>query len=134
MLRDDSALPSLAAADRALLARTLQELSADLSTDRSQLVPLHGDAHLGNVMMTTSGAIWADLESACVGPLEWELTSLPRAARAAFPQLDRPLFRRLSLLRSLVVVVWCAYHDARSAQLRAAGKYHLRRLRRALAT
>jgi hypothetical protein len=95
-------------------------------------MPLHADAHLGNVMMASSGAIWADFESACRGPLEWELTSLPRAARRAFPAVDRQLFGQLSLLRSLVVVVWCAYHDGRSDELRAAGDYHLRRLRRAL--
>jgi hypothetical protein len=132
MLRDDLALPALAEADRAFLTRTLDALRTQLSIDRSQLMPLHGDAHLGNVMMSASGAIWADLESVCLGPLEWELTSLPRAARAAFPPLDRPLFRQLLLLRSLVVVVWCAYHAERSAELRKAGRYHLRRLRRVL--
>jgi hypothetical protein len=132
MLRDQELLRSLRAADRAFLSRTLDDLRAGLAIEPSRLMPLHADAHLGNVFMTATGAIWLDFESAGVGPLEWELTSLPAASRRAFPRLDRPLFRRLSLLRSLVVVVWCAYHDGRGPQLRDAGRYHLRRLRRAL--
>lgn len=129
-LADVNALPTLADADRAFLAGRLDGLRGALAVDCSHLIPLHGDAHLGNVMMTEAGAVWADLESACLGPLEWDLTTLPRAALAAFPALDRPLFRQLSLLRSVVVSVWCAYHAERSPQLRAAGDFHLRRLRR----
>ncbi len=132
LLADADALRTLADVDRRFLAASLDRLREGFSPDCLQLVPLHGDAHLGNVMMTEAGSVWADLESACRGPLEWELTSLPAAARAAFPPVDRPLFRSLSLLRSLVVTVWCSYHAARGAELRAAGEYHLRRLRRAL--
>jgi Ser/Thr protein kinase RdoA (MazF antagonist) len=131
-LADSQALRALADADRAFLVGSLTELRAGLALSGLRLKPLHGDAHLGNVMMTTAGAVWADLESACLGPLEWELTSLPSAARAAFPPVDKPLFRRLSLLRSLVVSVWCFYHAERSPEVRAAAEYHLRRLHRAL--
>ncbi len=129
-LADTNALRTLAASDRAFLAGRLDDLQTGLEFDESQLIPLHGDAHLGNVLMTEDGAVWADLESVCLGPLEWDLTTLPHAARAAFPELDRPLFRQLSLLRSAIVTVWCAYHAERSPALRAVGAYHLRRLRR----
>jgi hypothetical protein len=132
LLADGQALRALAGAERAFLVGSLAELRAGLSVGRRQLRPLHGDAHLGNAMMTRAGAIWADLESACLGPLEWELTSLPSAARAAFRPIDKPLFRRLSLLRSLVVCVWCFYHAERSPELRSVAAYHLRRLRRDL--
>jgi hypothetical protein len=132
LLADGQALRALPDAERAFLVGSLAELRPGLSFDRQQLGPLHGDAHLGNVMMTTAGAVWADLESACLGPLEWELTSLPSAARAAFAPVDKPLFRRLSLLRSLVVSVWCFYHAERSLEVRSAAEYHLRRLRRVL--
>jgi Ser/Thr protein kinase RdoA (MazF antagonist) len=117
LLADCQALRTLADADRAFLVGSLTRLRAGLSLGRLRLSPLHGDAHLGNAMMTAAGAVWADLESACLGPLEWELTSLPRAARAAFAPVDGPLLRQLSLLRSLVASVWCFY---------------LRRLRRVL--
>jgi predicted trehalose synthase len=129
-LADANALGALAASDRAFLAGRLDDLRAALAFDRSQFIPLHGDAHLGNVLMAEGGAVWADLESVCLGPVEWDLTSLPHAARAAFPGLDRPLFRQLSLLRSVIVCVWCAYHAERSPEMRAVGAHHLLRLRR----
>jgi len=132
LLADGQALQALADAERAFLVGSLDELRAGLSLGGLRLSPLHGDAHLGNVMMTKAGPVWADLESACLGPLEWELTSLPGAARAAFAPLDKPLFRRLSLLRSLVVSVWCFYHAERSPELRSTAEHHLRRLRRGL--
>ncbi len=38
--------------------------------------PLHGDAHLGNLMMTTQGMLWTDWEDAFSGPVEWDLASI----------------------------------------------------------
>jgi len=38
--------------------------------------PLHGDAHLGNLMNTTCGLLWADWEDTFVGPIEWDLASI----------------------------------------------------------
>lgn len=37
--------------------------------------PLHGDAHLGNLMSTTRGLLWTDWEDAFSGPVEWDLAS-----------------------------------------------------------
>ena len=37
--------------------------------------PLHGDAHLGNLMNTTVGPLWTDWEDAFSGPVEWDLAS-----------------------------------------------------------
>jgi hypothetical protein len=38
--------------------------------------PLHGDAHLGNLMNTTQGLLWADWEDTFSGPVEWDLASI----------------------------------------------------------
>ncbi|MGH3951856.1 MAG: phosphotransferase family protein [Pseudonocardiaceae bacterium] len=35
---------------------------------------LHGDAHLGNVLVGPSGPVLCDFDSSCVGPPEWDLT------------------------------------------------------------
>jgi hypothetical protein len=42
---------------------------------------LHGDAHMGNVMNTTVGLLWADWEDVFLGPVEWDLASIIWNAR-----------------------------------------------------
>ena len=38
--------------------------------------PVHGDAHIGNVLATRRGAVWTDWEDAFVGPVEWDVACL----------------------------------------------------------
>lgn len=38
--------------------------------------PLHGDAHPGNLMNTTTGLLWADWEDTFLGPVEWDVASI----------------------------------------------------------
>lgn len=38
--------------------------------------PLHGDAHLGNVLWSPDGPLWSDLENVCTGPVEYDLAAL----------------------------------------------------------
>ena len=38
--------------------------------------PLHGDAHLLNVLWSPEGPLWSDLENACRGPVEYDLACL----------------------------------------------------------
>jgi len=45
------------------------------------LQPLHGDAHMGNVLATTRGLLWTDWEDAFAGPVEWDVASLLWNAR-----------------------------------------------------
>ena len=35
---------------------------------------VHGDAHLGNVIVSADGPVLCDFDSTCVGPREWDLT------------------------------------------------------------
>jgi hypothetical protein len=39
-------------------------------------LPIHGDAHLGNVLWTRDGPLWSDLENICRGPREFDLACL----------------------------------------------------------
>lgn len=43
--------------------------------------PLHGDAHMGNLMTTDDGLLWTDWEDAFSGPVEWDLASIIWNAR-----------------------------------------------------
>ena len=38
--------------------------------------PLHGDAHMGNLMNTTRGLLWTDWEDTFSGPVEWDVASI----------------------------------------------------------
>jgi hypothetical protein len=38
--------------------------------------PLHGDAHPGNYIHTTSGLLWTDWEDTFSGPIEWDVASI----------------------------------------------------------
>jgi thiamine kinase-like enzyme len=57
-----------------LLKRHLQQSIDVLAPLPAQ--PLHGDAHMGNLMMTTQGMLWTDWEDAFSGPVEWDLASI----------------------------------------------------------
>jgi hypothetical protein len=43
--------------------------------------PLHGDAHLSNVLWSPEGPLWTDLENACRGPVEYDLACLRYRSR-----------------------------------------------------
>jgi hypothetical protein len=38
--------------------------------------PIHGDAHLRNVLWTPTGPLWGDLENICRGPVDYDLACL----------------------------------------------------------
>jgi Ser/Thr protein kinase RdoA (MazF antagonist) len=72
---------------------------------------LHGDAHLGNLMLTRAGPLWNDFEDTCTGPLEWDLACMVQrsgpAALAGYP--DAPSEVALApfiAARELQGVVW----------------------------
>jgi hypothetical protein len=130
LLGDAAAMPAIAPADRAFLAERLAALSEGLATFSFAAIPLHGDTHVGNVLFTAQGPIWADLEAICLGPLEWDLVQLAPGARRVFGAADAALLEHLADLRSATVAVWCWADAGRSDDVRAAAEYHLARLRR----
>jgi hypothetical protein len=75
---------------------------------------LHGDAHPGNVLVTSEGMVWNDFEDTWRGPLEWDLAILRRTklldgaeALAAYPDpLDADLVELCREIRWLQVQVW----------------------------
>ena len=69
--------------------------------------PLHGDAHVGNVLNTSAGPKWVDFEDVCAGPVEWDLASRTITAEIldAYPgELDRERLEECRDLRSLQIL------------------------------
>lgn len=71
-LSDRDAAALLAAADRVV---------ADLRASTPEAVPLHGDAHPGNLLWTADGPLWTDFEDAWRGPIGWDLACLAGTGR-----------------------------------------------------
>jgi streptomycin 6-kinase len=73
--------------DRDLFPTPTQQLLCDHLTvsidvlSRFPHQPLHGDAHMGNLMNTTCGLLWTDWEDTFSGPVEWDLASVIWNAR-----------------------------------------------------
>jgi aminoglycoside phosphotransferase (APT) family kinase protein len=130
LAKDAVAMAAAAPDDRAFLANLVRAGLARAPSDEAAWIVLHGDAHLGNALVTPAGVIWADLEAVCRGPLEWDLANQPAAFLASFDGLDRTLLDQLGALRRACVAVWCWADAGRSAETRAAAAYHTAQLRR----
>ena len=68
-LDDDRLMVALAPEDRSTLRRAYDRVSAELEELDFVEGPLHGEPHLDNVLVTTNGVRWVDLEAVCVGPV-----------------------------------------------------------------
>jgi hypothetical protein len=93
--------------------------------------PVHGDAHIGNVLATTRGAVWTDWEDAFVGPVEFDLACLRSRADlfgedraeidamiAAYgSDVDPDLVSDLGLVRNVQVIPWLAVFAERDPDL-----------------
>lgn len=68
--------------DRELFAKNTQQMLCGHLTRSLEILseyphqPLHGDAHMGNLMNTTRGLLWTDWEDTFEGPIEWDLASI----------------------------------------------------------
>jgi hypothetical protein len=124
-----SRTPGLGAEDRQFLSTLHARLREALSGYAYRSTPLHGDAHLGNALLTKAGAVWVDLEAVCSGPREWDIACLPVSTWPAFDGVNLDLTRCLADLRSLCVAVWCWADYGRSLQVNEAAEHHLRSLR-----
>lgn len=104
-------MPSvLPASDVALLRTIADRLLPALRSIDAPLQPLHGDAHVYNLIPTAQGPMWNDFEDTCRGSVAWDLSSLSDAdgqMLAAYP--GAPSAEELALhrqVRLLHAVVW----------------------------
>lgn len=131
LLQNPTALPALGSADRAFLCAEHDRLRALVGSAVGSPRALHGDPHLGNVLITSNGPRWTDWESVCVGPVEWDLSCLPDNVLDIFGDIDQDLLTLMRDLRSVCVAVWCWADPDRAPEKREAAEFHLYRLRNA---
>lgn len=115
--------------ERALLPQNIlqllhQHLTASLTLLESfPHQPLHGDAHIGNLMNTTQGLLWTDWEDTFAGPVEWDVASIIwnskilegdhdtvnlilEAYREAGGVIDETALHQCLIARAAVVTAW----------------------------
>ena len=102
--RDDT--PELADADRELLRNMLQRLSRAIIDRGTAEQLLHGEPHPGNVLHTTSGPRFIDLETCCRGPIEFDLAHVPEMVSDRYPNVDQELLRECRALVLAMVAAW----------------------------
>ena len=129
ILQDRSHIPALGAGDRALLEEVFDVLLPKIEVAAFASRPLHGEPHEGNRLLTPRGIRWIDFESACRGPIEWDIAFLPEGARANFSTVDEDLLAVLSSLNSARVATWCSV-QARFPLMKRHAEHHLGLLRR----
>jgi hypothetical protein len=98
--------PKLADADREFLSDTLKGLRRAID-DRGPVEQLlHGEPHPGNVLSTTSGPLFIDLETCCRGPVEFDLAHVPEAVTEHYPNVNQGLLDECRQLVLAMVAAW----------------------------
>jgi len=98
--------PALADADRKLLDSTLRSVTLAVARRKAAEQVLHGEPHPGNVLNTTRGPLFVDLETVCRGPLEFDLAHVPHAVSHRYPGVDQELLGELRGLVLAMVATW----------------------------
>jgi Ser/Thr protein kinase RdoA (MazF antagonist) len=101
------------------LLERIMELHSTLGQLRAPIRPLHGDAHLNNVLNGPEGPLWNDWEDTCLGPLGWDAACLltsrdgderaEAALAASGIELDPGELALWVEARSLQVEIWRAF-------------------------
>ncbi len=128
----ESELQGLPDEDAAFLRGVFDSSLSALSAFPRNYRVLHGDPHAANVVLTAEGPRWLEFESACAGPVEWDLSAL-QSCTPGVPH-DSGLLRLLVGLRRACVVAWCSAKGNPTGSELDAIAYHLDALKENLHT
>ncbi len=132
LVTDRELTPALAVQDRELLADALHMLGRAVDERGGQQI-LHGEPHPGNLLTTTRGLLFVDLETCCRGPVEFDLAHAPEAVAEHYPDADGDLLRDCRLLVLAMITAWRWDRDDQFPDGRRLGAEWLGQLRSALA-
>ena len=121
--------PTLLDFDRHFLLSVVGEVEETLGGRVTELRALHGSPHAGNWLRTRKGLLLLDFETACCGPLEWDLAALDDAAVQLFAEVDFELVALLRRMRSVCVAAKCWVEPNRAPEVGEAARVHLKLLR-----
>jgi Ser/Thr protein kinase RdoA (MazF antagonist) len=132
LVADRDRTPELADADRELLGDTLRSMRRAIGGRAPAEQLLHGEPHPGNVLTTTDGLLFIDLETCCRGPVEFDLAHAPDDVAEHYPGADRDLLRACRILVLAMITTWRWDRDDQLPDGRRLGTEWLGQLRAAL--
>jgi hypothetical protein len=98
--------PALADVDREFLSDTLRILRRVIGDRGGAEQLLHGEPHPGNVLTTTKGLLFIDLETCCRGPVEFDLAHAPEEVSEHYPGVNQDLLRECRILVLAMITTW----------------------------
>jgi len=124
--------PDLPDADRELLSNTLRSLRRAVVERGGAEQLLHGEPHPGNLLRTKQGLLFADLETCCRGPVEFDIAHVPEAVSEHYGDADQELLRECRILMLAMVAAWRWDRDDQFPNGRRAAAELLSEMRAAL--
>ena len=106
LVESSNLTPQLADADRELLISTLRSRSQAIGNRGAAEQLLHGEPHPGNVLRTTTGPLFIDLETCCRGPVEFDLAHVPEDVSERYADADEELLSDCRILVLAMVAAW----------------------------
>ena len=98
--------PELGDADRDLLVNTFSRVMPAIAGRGAAEQLLHGEPHPGNVLNTRNGPLFIDLETACRGPVEFDLAHVPKEVSECYAGIDHALLDDCRVLVLAMVAAW----------------------------
>jgi hypothetical protein len=98
--------PALADAGRELLRTTLRDQTRLIGDVGAAEQLLHGEPHPGNLLSTSDGPLFIDLETCCRGPVEFDLAHVPQDVSARYPDVDHTVLGHCRVLVLAMVAAW----------------------------
>ena len=124
--------PELGDADRELLGNTLRKLRWAIGQRGAAEQLLHGEPHPGNLLRTKNGLLFADLETCCRGPVEFDVAHVPEEVSEHYPDADRDLLGECRVLMLAMIAAWRWDRDDQFPNGRRMGTELLSQVRAAL--
>lgn len=90
--------PDLPVPDRELLRNTFRRVQNAISQWESTDQLLHGEPHPGNVLNTSNGPLFIDLQTCQRGPIEYDLAFVPEDVAVHYPDVNQPLLHHFRIL------------------------------------
>ena len=141
LVDDPTNNPGIAGADRELLATTLRTMSRSIIDRDAPEQLLHGEPHPGNMIRTSNGLLFVDLETCCRGPVEFDIAHAtintsgpPIEVGAHYPRAEQSLVRECWILMLAMVSAWRCEPGDDLPNGSAMAKDWIRQLRAALAS